>query len=87
MSQYQHGNVAVKSGDLSMALVFRNVTKTLLYDNVTLRRDISEQLTHNNERKLQTYDATYSECRDTVTDTTIQFSKQVQQKLSNWHWT
>ena len=86
MSQYQHGNVTVKSGNLSIALVFRNVTKTLVYDNVTLRREISETMTHHNERQLVTFDETYIECRETVTDFGKKLTDLVKLKLSNWNW-
>ena len=35
LSQFQHGNVQVKKGQLSLGMVLRNVTKSLPYNNVT----------------------------------------------------
>ena len=43
LSQFQHGNVKVKKGDLSVGFIYRNVTQTLTYDDETSKNVLPKQ--------------------------------------------
>ena len=87
LSQFQHGNVNVKKGHLSMALVFHNVTKTLIYDDITCKRVLPKTFTHDTRTTLDIFDDTISTYRVNQTNISSGFTSQVKQKLSNWNWT
>ena len=59
--QLQHGNVHVESGDMSIALVYRNVTKTLKYDSINCRRLITDQYFNKHSAFLNECDKIYVE--------------------------
>ena len=48
LSHFQHGNVIVKQGNLGIALIFRNVTQTLDYDNMSSKRVLGNRFNHEN---------------------------------------
>ena len=59
MSQLQHGNVTVSKGELSIALVYRNVTQYLDYDNVTCTRKLPKDFHKRYNKNLDVFDDTY----------------------------
>lgn len=63
LSHFQYGNVTVKQGNLSIDLIFRNVTHTLEYDNMTSKRILGKQFTENNCKLLEVFQATVNEYR------------------------
>lgn len=87
LSQFQHGNVSVETGKLSMALVFRNVTSTLKYDNLSMKRVLDASYIHDNRDQLQSYDETYDNYRANKINLANEFRINAQKKLSHFNWT
>lgn len=87
LSQFQHGNISLKTGCLSIALVFRNVTNTLIYDNVTSRRAIDVEWVHTNSSIAERYNNTYRECTGNIIDIEETNHDHTQQKIAEWNWT
>lgn len=50
ISQFQHGNVSVAKGTLSIGLIYRNVTQTLAYDHETCTRILTKDYLNKNTR-------------------------------------
>ena len=87
LSQFQHGNVLVNQGDLSLALVFRHVTKSLLYDNVTSTRVLSTKFCDGQREYIDKFKATTDNFKMNQTIILDKFQHQVREKLQAWNWT
>ena len=84
-SQYQHGNVKVKDGDLSIGLIFRCVTHTLNYDNITSRRVLPKHYFRGNTNLLQSLDATLGD-HQKIENMKSKFTDHVTTKCISWSW-
>ena len=62
-SQFQHGNVKVKSQDLSIALVFRHCTKSLMYNHITHKTIVKPEYIQDNWFYFETVDRTMIDYR------------------------
>ena len=87
LSHFQHGNVTVKLGNLSIALVFRNVTHTLDYNNMTSKRILGKEFTEKNCKQLEIFQATTNEYRQNQHHIGSISAKHAQKKFSNFGWT
>ena len=86
LSQFQHGNVNVKEGDLSIALVFCHCTKTLIYDHIASKRVIDNIVIENNKENFAILDSTYSQFNEYLSSFQVRFSQHVTSKLQTWKW-
>ena len=86
LSQFQHGNVVVEEGNLSIAMVFRHVSNTLIYDNITCKRVLSSTFIHDNREHLHSFDKTLQEYRNNQQPIGHMFSKHAKGKLFTWNW-
>lgn len=86
LSQFQHGNVDVKDGNMSIALVYRNVTRTLVYDNVTLTRVLNSKDPCAKAYVIDGYDASYQKYASSESYIGMSFKKNAEQKFRQWNW-
>ena len=64
LAQYQHGNISVKEGHLSIGLIFCNVTQSLIYDSITSKRILDRNF-HTKKRKyLELFDETFADFKE-----------------------
>jgi hypothetical protein len=87
LSHFQHGNVTVKLGNLSIALVFRNVTHTLDYNNMTSKRILGKEFTEKYCKQLEIFQATTNEYRQNQHHIGSISAKHAQKKFSSFGWT
>ena len=87
LSHFQHGNVIVKQGNLSIALIFRNVTKTLQYDNMSSKRVLGNTFNQDNCTQLEVFQATVNEYRQNQHHIGSMFADHAKNKFGNWDWT
>ena len=87
LSHFQHGNVNVKQGCLSIVLIFRNVTQNLEYDNQSSKRVLGKIFPQNNCNNLVVFQATVNEYRQNQHHIGSIFSDHAQKKCSNFGWT
>ena len=81
--QLQHGNVHVK---MSIALVYRNVTKTLIYDSKNSRRVLSDQYCNKHSLFLKECDQIYRENTEQILVFESLFLQEASRKMSQWKW-
>ena len=86
LSQFQHGNVKVKMGKLSIGLVYRNVTHSRNYDNVTSKIVLSSNYWAAKSRYITLFDETYSKDRTTMRNIETKFNSLSLGKLHTWDW-
>ena len=60
LSQFQHGNVQVKKGELSIRFIFRHATQTLIYDNIKYTIILPKCYHAEHKCTLSKFDATYN---------------------------
>ena len=86
LSQFQHGKVLVKEGLLSIGLIFRHVTNSLRYDNVTGTRVLPKNFFNGKTEYLEKFDATLENFTTQKTNIPHQFKHQATQKCKEWDW-
>ena len=86
LSQFQHGHVNVNKGDLSMGLIFRNVTHTLVYDNVKSTRILPDNYLEGHKSTLYKFDSTYKNLQHTIHELEHSYQEHIHRKLSNWNY-
>lgn len=86
LSQFQHGNVFVKEGLLSIGLIFRHVTKSLIYDNVTCMRVLPDNFFNDKREYINKFDATMEKFKNEKRDIQEKFRLQATDKLTTWKW-
>ena len=86
LSQFQHGNVSVKKGLLSIGLVFCHVTKSLIYDNVTGKRVLPKHYLGGKRESLQTFDVTMDNFKKLQAIIPDQFRYHATLKSSRFPW-
>ena len=79
----------VKEGQLSIGLIFRNVTQSLTYDNISSKRIIDDTF-HNRKRKYKekcdVFDETRADFERTKTFIQDKFTEHATKKLSSFNW-
>ena len=86
LSQFQHGNVRVKEGQLSIGLIFRHVTQAIAYDNKSCLQVLPKIFLESQEEYFTKLDATYllyTRLRDSIEKS---FISNAEVKLSTWNW-
>ena len=86
LSQFQHGNVNVKEGDLSIAMVFRCVNTTLPYDHITSKRVLDTDYIKSQREHFAKLDKKYVQYSEYLTSFEEMFSNQVKTKIRQWRW-
>ena len=85
ISQIMHGNVRVKQGCMSIAFVFRVVTTSDIYDNITDFRILTHQHQSMNERFIP-YDETILSFEKRKQEILSKFRNMAKEKMIKWNW-
>lgn len=86
LSQFLHGNVHVKPGNLFIAMVFRHVNTTLPYHFITCKRVLDYDYLKSKGEYFAKLDKEYAKYQDYLTCCEVSFSDQVKAKIRKWRW-
>ena len=87
ISQLMHGNIHVSEGDMSIAFVFRVVTKNYVYDNVTDRIILDNcGNSASIEAVYKQYDETLHNFEHYKEATLRRYVTMTNTKLKEWGW-
>ena len=86
ISQFQHGDVRVEQGSLSFALVYRNVSQIVEYDNTTGNRIIPKGLLDNKKCILDQFDNIYGKYYDDMPNLERIYKEFCMSKFQEWKW-
>ena len=79
--------MTVKQGYLRIYLIFRNVTQTLDYDNMSSKRVLGNRFNHENCTHLEVFQETVNEYRQNQHHIGSMFADHAKNKFVNWNWT
>lgn len=86
ISQIQHGVFRFEEGSLSFAMVFRNVTQIVEYDNITGNRIIPRGLLDNKQYLLNQFDNTYDKYYYNMQNLERLYKEFCMSKFEEWKW-